>query len=211
MRRRIVGLALLAAATALAAPAAGAEAGPKVVVAKAIAFPVAAAGGNAYLKVVVTNTGDAPSPAARVRVAVVRPGRKPRPVTATGTGFPARDPGKSRTLTPMARLPAAVAAGTRVRLRACVRRRCAGAGEVIVAGPTSLQLIDTAQSTGAVFAGPAALARMQNAWSDPKLRRECRVGSRNPDDHAAVVEAAAAFPLLSQADQARLLPYFLPK
>lgn len=215
MRRRIAGLALLASATALAAgaaaPAAGAEATPKLVVAKAIPFPVAAAGGNAYLRVVVTNFGDAPSPAGRVRVAVVRPGRKPLPLKVTGADFPARDPGKSRTVLATARLPAAVAAGTRVRLRVCARTRCAGAGEVILAGPTSLQLIDTAESTGALFAGPAALARMRDAWSDPNLRRELRAGGRSPDDHAAVVEAAAAFPLLSQADQAQLLPYFLPK
>src|SRR4051794_29860287 len=129
MRRRIAGLALLAAATApaagAAAPAAGAEAKPKVAVAKAIAFPVAAAGGNASLRVVATTFGDAPPPAGRVRVALVRPGRKPLRLRATGAEFPARDPGKSRTVLATARLPAAVAAGTRVRLRVCARTRCA--------------------------------------------------------------------------------------
>jgi hypothetical protein len=210
MRRWIAGLALTAAAGALAgALPAGAEA--RVVVANARAFPVAAAGGSAHLTVVVTNAGRARSKPSKVRVALVGPGGKRRRIAATGTGFPARDPGRSRTLAPAARLPRDVRAGTRVDLRVCVRRSCRGAGEVIVAGPTSLELIDTAETTGAVFAGAATLLRMQAAWSDRRLPTAYRVRSRDPDDHAAVVEAAAAFPLLSRADRARVLPYFLPK
>ena len=205
-----LGLALLTAASLPVAAPALAHAGPRVVVEKTRAFPVAATGGRAHLRAVVTNTGDAPSKPSRVTVILLRPGAKPRRLAATGTAFPARDPGRSRTVIPTAALPADVPAGSRVRLRVCVPASCKATDEVLIAGATGGQLVDTAESTGAIMAGDAALFRMRSAWGDPRLPEEYRVTSRDFDDHAAVVESAWSFQRVSDADQARVLPYFLP-
>ncbi len=215
-------LAAVSLAVLACAPAAAAATPPDLTVTAAKPFVLAATGWKTYATVTVRNAGPGAAGKSTLSVTLKAPGLT-RALTATGTAVPALGPRKSRTLSVTAALPPAVAPGTTFKLTVCadakkkVRERkeknnCKTSRGVLVTGPSTVNLANAALAKGLVSAGDAAVLKAQYVVGDPKLpvRYRGKPSTDDADGQAALVEIAAAYPLLPAADRKRLGPFGLP-